>query len=33
LRTESLGALKDWLETTERLWADQLAAFKTHLER
>lgn len=33
LRTESLGTLKDWLETTERLWADQLAAFKTHLER
>lgn len=33
LRTESLGALKDWLETTERLWADQLTAFKTHLER
>ena len=33
LRAESLGALKDWLATTERLWADQLAAFKKHLER
>jgi len=33
LKTESLGVLKDWLETTERMWADQLAAFKKHLER
>jgi DNA-binding transcriptional ArsR family regulator len=33
LKTESLGALKEWLETTERMWADQLAAFKKHLER
>jgi hypothetical protein len=21
-----------WLEETERMWSDQLAAFKTHLE-
>lgn len=33
LRPEPLGALKAWLEATERLWADQLAAFKKHLER
>lgn len=33
LRTGPLGELKHWLETTERLWADQLASFKKHLER
>ena len=33
LRPEPLGELKAWLETTERLWADQLASFKKHLER
>jgi DNA-binding transcriptional ArsR family regulator len=33
LRPQPLGELKAWLETTERLWADQLAAFKTHVER
>jgi DNA-binding transcriptional ArsR family regulator len=25
--------LKAWLAETERLWSDQLAAFKAHLER
>ncbi len=33
LRTQPLGELKAWLETTERMWADQLASFKKHLER
>ena len=33
LKPQALSQLKAWLETTERLWADQLAAFKTHLER
>ena len=33
--TLKVGAMKDitqWLAETEALWADQLAAFKTHLE-
>jgi DNA-binding transcriptional ArsR family regulator len=33
LKTQPLGELKAWLETTEQLWADQLSAFKKHLER
>lgn len=33
LSPQPLGELKAWLETTERLWADQLAAFKIHVER
>lgn len=33
LRLEPLGELKAWLETTERLWADQLASFEKHLAR
>lgn len=33
LRPQPLGELKTWLEQTERLWADQLASFKKHLER
>jgi DNA-binding transcriptional ArsR family regulator len=32
LRPEAMSALKDWLAETERLWADQLAAFKAHIE-
>jgi hypothetical protein len=28
-----MASLKAWLEETERLWTDQLAAFKTHLEQ
>ena len=32
LRPEPMANLKAWLETTERLWAEQLAAFKAHLE-
>jgi len=33
LRPEPIAGLKAWLETTERLWSDQLAAFQAHLER
>ena len=33
LRPEPISDLKRWLEETERLWSDQLSAFKAHLER
>lgn len=33
LRPESMTELKIWLERAERLWTDQLAAFKAHVER
>ena len=33
LRPQRLSELKTWLETTEQLWADQLASFKSHVER
>ena len=33
LRPEPMASLKAWLEKTEELWAEQLAAFKAHLER
>ncbi|HKV55162.1 MAG TPA: metalloregulator ArsR/SmtB family transcription factor [Candidatus Binataceae bacterium] len=33
LRPKPMGALKEWLSTTERLWSAQLAAFKDHVER
>jgi DNA-binding transcriptional ArsR family regulator len=32
LRPEPMAALKAWLEQTEQLWSDQLAAFKAHVE-
>ena len=32
LRAEPMAQLKRWLEETERMWAEQLAAFKAHLE-
>ncbi len=32
LRPQPMAHLKQWLEETERLWTDQLAAFKAHLE-
>ena len=32
LRPEPMANLKAWLESTERLWAEQLKAFKAHLE-
>jgi hypothetical protein len=28
-----MDELKRWLEETERMWAEQLAAFKAHLEK
>jgi DNA-binding transcriptional ArsR family regulator len=33
LRLEPMAGLKAWLEETERLWADQLGAFKQYLEQ
>jgi DNA-binding transcriptional ArsR family regulator len=33
LRPEPMARLKAWIDETERLWTDQLAAFKAHLER
>ena len=32
LRPGPMAEIKAWLEETERLWTDQLAAFKAHLE-
>jgi DNA-binding transcriptional ArsR family regulator len=32
LRNAAMGDLKLWLERTEALWAEQLLAFKTHIE-
>jgi DNA-binding transcriptional ArsR family regulator len=33
LRPEAMTELKTWLEQTERLWTEQLAALNAHLER
>ena len=33
LRPEPMVHLLRWLEDAERLWSEQLAAFKAHLER
>lgn len=33
LRPEPMAHLKGWLERTEQLWTQQLAAFKAHVER
>ena len=33
LRAEPMIELIRWLEDTERLWSEQLAAFKAHVER
>ncbi|HEY3797349.1 MAG TPA: metalloregulator ArsR/SmtB family transcription factor [Caulobacteraceae bacterium] len=33
LRTGAMAELKAWVDDTERMWAEQLAAFKTHLEQ
>ena len=33
LRAEQMSELKRWLEEVERMWAEQLAAFKAHLEK
>jgi DNA-binding transcriptional ArsR family regulator len=32
LRPEPMAQLKTWLDETEQLWAQQLAAFKLHVE-
>ena len=32
LRPEPMAQLRSWLDDTEKLWAQQLAAFKTHVE-
>ncbi len=32
LRPGPIAELKEWLEETERLWSEQLLAFKAHLE-
>jgi DNA-binding transcriptional ArsR family regulator len=33
LRPEAMAGLRTWLDETERMWAEQLAAFKQHVER
>jgi DNA-binding transcriptional ArsR family regulator len=33
LNAAAMRELKQWIDETERLWADQLAAFKAHVER
>jgi DNA-binding transcriptional ArsR family regulator len=33
LKPGAMGELKSWLEETERMWAEQLTAFKAHLEQ
>ena len=33
LRTEPMIELLRWLEETERLWSEQLAAFRAHVEQ
>lgn len=32
LKAGSMAELKSWLEQTERLWAEQLASLKAHVE-
>lgn len=33
LKAGALSELKDWLLAAERMWTDELSAFKTHLEK
>lgn len=33
LKDGAMSDLKKWLAETERLWSDQLAAFKAHVEK
>jgi DNA-binding transcriptional ArsR family regulator len=33
LKEGAMADLKKWLADTERMWADQLASFKAHVER
>jgi DNA-binding transcriptional ArsR family regulator len=32
LRSGAMAALRDWLDETEALWAEQLSSFKKHVE-
>src|SRR5262249_14560389 len=33
LKSGALRELRQWVDDTERLWTDQLAAFKAHVEK
>ncbi len=33
LKEGAMADLKQWLSDTEQLWSDQLASFKTHVEK
>ena len=33
LRAGAVAGLRDWLADTERMWSEQLAGFKAHVER
>jgi len=33
LRADGMAHLKEWLARAERLWVDQLASFKAHIEK
>jgi DNA-binding transcriptional ArsR family regulator len=33
LRAQPMAELKAWLEQTERAWAEQLVAFRTHMRK
>jgi DNA-binding transcriptional ArsR family regulator len=33
LKSGAMRELRAWLDETERLWADQLSAFKAHVEK
>jgi len=33
LRAGAMAELREWLEETERMWTDQLSAFRRHLEK
>lgn len=33
LKAGAMSDLKKWVDETERLWSDQLAAFKRHVEK
>ena len=33
LKPQPMAELRGWLEETERMWSEQLVAFKAHLER
>lgn len=33
LKRDGLSALKNWVDSTESMWASQLSAFKAHVEK